>query len=144
MSLQEIQLNQKHNIEVELTKLLNLLGETEQRRDVVTSPTDRAKYELEIEALKLSIRKYKDELQSLENEIKEEAKSSRASQMSLESYHVQLDDSFSEEQLNNEFTTEIQNLLGLMEYDIAKESISGVVIATPPTFMQLMKATLSR
>jgi len=135
MSLRDIQLKQKNNIEAELTKLLDLLRETEQRRDVAPSPTDRANYELEIGTLKSSIEKYKDELQSLENEIKDEEKTSKTSRTRLESYRVRLDDSLPDERLNTEFATEVQDLLSLMEYEIAKESISGVAAATPPTFI---------
>lgn len=135
MSLRDIQLKQKQLIEANIHKLLDLLRQTEQSRDVATSPTERAKYELEIDVLKSSIEKYKDELQSLENEIKDEEKTSKTSRTRLESYRVRLDDSLPDEQLNTEFATEVQDLLKLMEYEIAQEAISGVVAATPPTFV---------
>lgn len=138
MSLRNIQLKQKQNIEAALAKLLGLLHETEQKRDVAPSPTDRANYELEIRALKSSIEKYKSELRSLENEIKDEEKT-KTSRTRLESYRVRLDDSLPDEQLNEGFHIEVQDLLDLMEYEIGKESILGIAATTPPTFLALQE-----
>jgi len=135
MPLHDIQLKHKQNIEDEIKKLLDLLRDTEQRRDVTTIPTERAKYELEIDTLKSSIKEAKDELQSLENEIKEEAKSSRTSRTGSQNYRARLDDSLPDKQLNTEFATEVQDFLGLMEYEITRDICSGVVATTPPAFI---------
>ena len=69
MSLYDIQQKQKQLIEAEIHRLLGLLREVEQRRDVTTDPLERAKYDSDIAALKSSIEKNKDDLRSLENEI---------------------------------------------------------------------------
>jgi tetratricopeptide (TPR) repeat protein len=139
MPLHDIQLKQKQLIETEIHRLMGLQYKTEQKRDVAASPTDQANYELQIESLKLSIEKYKGELQLLENETKGQAESSRLSRKTLESYRVRLDDSLSDEQLNTEFTIEVKDLLDLMDYDMAKESISGMVAATLPTFIAIQE-----
>lgn len=135
MSLRLIQLKQKQLIEAEVYKLLDLQRQTEQNRDVATSPIERAKFELEIDVLKSSIEKYNNELQSLESEIKDEEKTQNKSRTRMESYRVRLDDSLPEEKLNTDFATEIQDLLSLMEYEIDKELIPGRAIAMPPTFI---------
>ena len=68
--------------------------------------------------------------------MNEKTKKSRTRQ---ESYRVRLNDSLPDEQLNTEFAAEVQDLLGLMEYEISDEAISGVVAATPPTFIAIQE-----
>lgn len=139
MSLHDIQLKQKQLIETEIHKLLDLLQQTEQSRDVAASPLEREKYKSEILSLNSSIDGYKNDLKSLENEIKDEEKASKISRSGLESYRVRLDDSLPDEQLNREFAAEVQDLLSLMDYEIANKVISGVLTATPPTFITVQE-----
>jgi tetratricopeptide (TPR) repeat protein len=133
MSLRSIQLRQRQLVEEAIRTQLDLLRQTEQRRDVAPSPTDRERYNLQIRELKFLVEQSKAELQELEDEMK--AAEEAPAPLRLENYRVRLSGSLTEEQLNSEFQREVQELLELMEYELGDDVIAGAGPTTPPTFV---------
>jgi tetratricopeptide (TPR) repeat protein len=139
MSLAQIQLDYKQQLERHLETLMRLQAESERTRDLAASPTERERHDEEVRRLKASIATYKGDLADLEADMAPSGQASRHTPRPNPPYRVDLNDDMPLDERQREFRAEVEGIVRILDYEIDKVTVAGTTSEDIPAFVTVQE-----